>query len=98
MRSINKQELLKVPEVLDEISHHLWIESEKAGRDIGFDKAADEWIKKYSMDWMESNRPDLLSDSPKRKRSSSRTSVKKAIKRTATTKTKKRRAKTYFSG
>jgi hypothetical protein len=28
-----------------------WIESEKAGKDIGFERALLTWIKKYQSDW-----------------------------------------------
>ena len=45
------KELLKDKRVIEEINRHLWIESEKAGYDIGFEKAADDWLKKYSAEW-----------------------------------------------
>ena len=32
---------------LDEILKHKWIESEKAGEDIGFEKALLDWIYKH---------------------------------------------------
>jgi len=35
----------------DEIFRHKWIESEKKGHDIGFDKALMEWIVKYRSEW-----------------------------------------------
>lgn len=35
----------------DEISRHKWIESEKKGYDIGFDKALMEWVFKYRSEW-----------------------------------------------
>jgi hypothetical protein len=34
-----------------EILKHKWIESEKKGYDIGFDKAFFEWIMKYRAGW-----------------------------------------------
>ncbi len=46
------RELLKDKRVVEEINRHLWIESEKAGRDIGFEAAADDWLKKYSTEWV----------------------------------------------
>ena len=35
----------------DEILRHKWIESEKNGRDIGFEKALLDWIIKYRSNW-----------------------------------------------
>ena len=35
----------------DEILRHKWIESEKSGRDIGFEKALLDWIIKYRSNW-----------------------------------------------
>ncbi len=35
----------------DEILRHKWIESEKIGRDIGFEKALLDWIIKYRSGW-----------------------------------------------
>ena len=34
-----------------EILKHKWIESEKAGQDIGFNKALMDWIVKYRTGW-----------------------------------------------
>ena len=35
----------------EEILKHKWIESEKAGKDIGFEKALLDWIVKYRSNW-----------------------------------------------
>ena len=35
----------------EEILIHKWIESEKAGSDIGFEKALLDWIVKYRSSW-----------------------------------------------
>ena len=35
----------------EEILKHKWIESEKAGRDIGFDAALMDWITHYRSGW-----------------------------------------------
>jgi hypothetical protein len=43
----------------DEILRHKWIESEKIGHDIGFEKALLDWIIKYRSGWR-SNRAKLL--------------------------------------
>ena len=53
MTDKEKQQLLNNPQVIDEIKRHLWIESEKAGYDIGYDNAAKDWISKYASAWME---------------------------------------------
>ena len=36
-----------------EILKHKWIESEKAGKDIGFEKALFDWIVKHRSNWRE---------------------------------------------
>jgi hypothetical protein len=38
----------------DEILKHKWIESEKAGQDIGFEKALTDWIVKHRSKWRKS--------------------------------------------
>jgi hypothetical protein len=35
----------------EEILRHKWIESEKAGKDIGFERALLDWIVKYRSGW-----------------------------------------------
>ena len=35
----------------EEILKHKWIESEKAGRDIGFERALTDWIIKHRSQW-----------------------------------------------
>jgi hypothetical protein len=35
----------------EEILRHKWIESEKAGQDIGFERALTEWIIKHRSAW-----------------------------------------------
>ena len=37
----------------EEILKHKWIESEKAGKDIGFEKALLDWIVKHRSQWRE---------------------------------------------
>jgi hypothetical protein len=37
----------------EEILKHKWIESEKAGRDIGFERALLDWIVKHRSQWRE---------------------------------------------
>ncbi len=40
----------------DEILKHKWLESEKAGHDIGFERALLDWIRKYRNHWRENRR------------------------------------------
>jgi hypothetical protein len=35
----------------EEILRHKWIESEKAGKDIGFERALLDWIIKFRSEW-----------------------------------------------
>ena len=35
----------------EEILRHKWIESEKSGQDIGFERALLDWIMKYRSTW-----------------------------------------------
>ncbi len=35
----------------EEILKHKWIESEKAGKDVGFEKALLDWIVKHRSNW-----------------------------------------------
>jgi len=51
------KDLLKNRKVIEEINRHLWIESERAGHDIGFDKAAEDWLIRFSDAWMEYHMP-----------------------------------------
>lgn len=37
----------------EEILRHKWLESEKVGHDIGFEKALLDWIVKYRSSWRE---------------------------------------------
>mgnify|MGYP001038238653 CR=1 FL=1 len=37
----------------EEILRHKWIESEKAGRDIGFERALLDWIMRHRSAWRE---------------------------------------------
>jgi hypothetical protein len=44
----------------EEILRHKWIESEKAGKDIGFERALLDWIRKHRDGWRESRRSDKI--------------------------------------
>jgi hypothetical protein len=47
-----KTELINDPAVRQEIDRYKWVESEKLGSDIGFDRAAEEWFTRCSKDWL----------------------------------------------
>ena len=49
----------------DEILRHKWIESEKAGCDIGFERALFDWIVKYRSAWLDERRRLLLAHADK---------------------------------
>jgi hypothetical protein len=52
------KELLKDKRVIEEINKHLWIESQKAGYSIGFERASDEWLRLYAAEWMKYHNPE----------------------------------------
>lgn len=52
MKSTINDELLKDRDILNEINRYKWIESEKLGSDIGFERAAREWIYAYSKQYL----------------------------------------------
>ncbi|MBP9853649.1 MAG: hypothetical protein KBD53_02140 [Candidatus Omnitrophica bacterium] len=65
---MNKDEynkLIKNKQVIEEINRHLWIESEKAGYDIGFEKAAADWMERFSKAWMNYHMPKKKSPKTK---------------------------------
>jgi len=79
--------LLNDRRVIDEINRHLWIESEKAGRDIGFDKAKEDWLANFSKAWMRYHYPN----GPQGSHKSDITNKTKKI-----NVSRRRRAKSYF--
>jgi hypothetical protein len=44
----------------EEILRHKWIESEKAGHDIGFEKALLDWIVKHRSSWRAQRQRDSM--------------------------------------
>lgn len=51
------KKLLKNKEVIEEINRHRWIESERAGHDIGFERASTQWLDEFSKAWMQYHMP-----------------------------------------
>ena len=43
-------------ELREEILKHKWIESEKAGRDVGFEFAIKDWMKNHRENWLKAKR------------------------------------------
>jgi hypothetical protein len=52
----------------DEILRHKWIESEKAGQDIGFEKALLDWVARFRSRWLELRRHERGTATPPRSR------------------------------
>jgi len=52
MTKADEMKMLKDRKVLEEIRRHQWIESEKAGRDIGLEAATTDWLSRFSQAWM----------------------------------------------
>ena len=42
----------------EEILRHKWLESEKAGQDIGFEKALLDWIVRFRSSWRDKRREE----------------------------------------
>ncbi|MCK5581060.1 MAG: hypothetical protein KAJ18_07275 [Candidatus Omnitrophica bacterium] len=80
------QKLLKDKRVVAEIERHLWIESEKAGTDVGFEAAKEDWLENFSKAWMQYHMPETVK----------KARITKSAQKTTTKKTpKRRRAKSY---
>ena len=58
MKISDVRDLLKDKRVVEEINRHLWIESQKAGYNIGLERATDEWLQLYAEGWMKYHLPD----------------------------------------
>ena len=100
---IDVEKLLGDKRVIAEIQRHLWIESEKSGYDIGFEKAKEDWLKKFSVTWMEYHMPEELlrqkkapAAKPAESTPSEKASSEKASKSAEAASLKRRRAKSYL--
>jgi hypothetical protein len=91
---IDTEKLLSDQRVVDEIRRHLWIESEKAGYDIGFEKAKQDWLEKFSKAWMSYNMPDALIKA--RKVAVAKNNGKVVEAKDKSQRLKRRRAKSYL--
>ena len=52
LNNIESKKLLRNKRVIEEINRHKWLESEIAGYDIGFEAAAEDWLKKHAAVWV----------------------------------------------
>lgn len=57
MNDETAKKLLNNKKVVEEIDRHRWIESEKAGHDIGFERASADWLERFSRAWMDYHMP-----------------------------------------
>ena len=71
------EKLLKNKQAIEEINRHRWIESEKAGYDIGFETASIDWLENFSVAWMQYHMPQ--------RKTSANTASQKPTKRRART-------------
>ncbi|MGC6423829.1 MAG: hypothetical protein ACON4O_02440 [Lentimonas sp.] len=46
----------------EEILRHKWLESEKQGKDIGFERALLDWIRQHRQDWRSHRAKDNCGD------------------------------------
>jgi hypothetical protein len=60
---IKNEKLLTNKQAVEEINRHRWIESEKAGYDIGFEAASLDWLERFSAAWMDYHMPQRKSPS-----------------------------------
>jgi hypothetical protein len=49
---VDAKKLLHNKKVIEEINRHKWLESEIAGCDIGFEAAAEDWLKNHAGAWV----------------------------------------------
>jgi len=49
----------------EEIIKYKWIESEKAGKDIGWERARQEWLDKHFPAWKDARWQSVISDAVK---------------------------------
>ena len=98
INTLDIDKLLKDKRVVAEIQRHLWIESEKAGYDIGFEKAKEDWLKNFSTTWMKYHLSSELLNFRKvaAPNASSKSPTPNKTKEKKKSSTKRRRAKSYL--
>ena len=81
MKNTEAKKLLRNKKVIEEINRHKWLESEIAGYDIGFEAAAEDWLKKHAAVWVAYHANKKLKSKPVTKKS--KLSVRPKLKRRA---------------
>lgn len=76
-----QKELLKDRRVVDEINRHLWIESEKAGFDVGFENASRDWIERFSKAWVDYHKTEKKKKTVSSQKSKVKAKAKPSTKR-----------------
>ena len=79
---MDAKKLLRNKRVIEEINRHKWLESEIAGYDIGFEAAAEDWLKKHAAVWVAYHSNHKLKNMPAISLFRHGKSLKKAQKRT----------------
>jgi hypothetical protein len=51
-KGLDAKKLLRNKKVIEEINRHKWLESEIAGYDVGFEAAAEDWLKNHAAVWV----------------------------------------------
>ena len=90
--NIDVEKLLSDKRVVAEIERHLWLESEKQGFDLGYEKAKEDWLKNFSIDWMQYHMPQELINARKKAK---RAAVSQTAKSQQVATLVRRRAKAY---
>lgn len=67
MDVLEVKDLLHDKRVVEAINKHLWIESQKAGYSIGIERATEEWLRLYSLEWMKYNMKERYEKITKKK-------------------------------
>jgi len=65
---LDREKLLQIKEVVEEINRHKWLQSEMAGFDIGFDKAVKDWFALYAQAWVAYHLPKFGKEAKSKKK------------------------------
>ena len=77
LRDMDAKKLLRNKKVIEEINRHKWLESEIAGYDIGFEAAAEDWLKSHAAVWIAYHSNKNLKSLPAVKKASVKSIVSK---------------------
>ena len=65
---LDREKLLQVKDVVEEINRHKWLQSEMVGYDVGFNKASDDWFAKYAAAWVAYHLPKFGKEAKAKKK------------------------------